>query len=67
MLANPLADGDGVLTCRETAIVAATGEQKLAGLPASYSEILAMACRVARELEPDGRPVFFWRTVSISV
>jgi hypothetical protein len=51
---NPLADQTGVLTCREATIVAATGKQKLAGLPASCSQIPVDALpRLLGELEPD--------------
>jgi hypothetical protein len=51
---TPLADETGVLTCREATIVAATGEQKFAGLPASHSEILVdRLSRLLGELEPD--------------
>jgi len=37
---DPLADETGVLTCRQASTGAAAGEQELAGLSSSHSQIL---------------------------
>jgi len=51
---DPLADEAGVLTCREATTVAATGEQKFAGLPMGHSEILVDGLpRLLCQLETD--------------
>ena len=49
-----MTDEAGVLTCCEASTVAATGEPKLVGFPASHSEILVVDLPgLLRQLEPD--------------
>jgi hypothetical protein len=65
---DPLTNQASILTyCEALAVATTTCEQELARLPAVQSEILIDRLpRLLGELEPDRRPVFFWRTVARS-
>ncbi len=65
---DPLADEAGILTCREAAaVVATTGEQEIARLPAVQSKILVDGLTgLLGELEPDRMTGLFLGTVARS-